>query len=152
MAAGRNDVIPHRQPVNRRLHRKFKDLLVQLVLGLTGLVLGLTGLVLGLTGLVLGSQTFLSVNQCMQMKRQKSSSIIKIPQSPLITTRILYSTVHFLQSTEAAMFDVQRQQVLDECQWAPGEKQLRYIETRTFANTGKLTQQNLGNALFLLVR
>jgi hypothetical protein len=46
------------------------------------------------------------------------------------------------------MFDVQRQQVLDECQWLPGEGQLRYIETRTFANTGKLTQHDPSNTLF----
>ncbi|PZD24856.1 hypothetical protein A1F96_08974 [Pyrenophora tritici-repentis] len=33
------------------------------------------------------------------------------------------------------MFNLQRQKVLDESKWKPGEGQLRYIEARTFANT-----------------
>ncbi|KAJ5031032.1 hypothetical protein J3E73DRAFT_222669 [Bipolaris maydis] len=33
------------------------------------------------------------------------------------------------------MFNLQRQKVLDECVWKPGEGHLRYIEARTFANT-----------------
>ena len=49
------------------------------------------------------------------------------------------------------MFDLQRQKVLDECKWTPGEGQLRYIEARTFANTGKLTEHNLRITLFLSV-
>lgn len=50
------------------------------------------------------------------------------------------------------MFALQRQKVLDECKWAPGEGQLRYIEARSFANIGKLTEQNLKITLFLSVR
>ncbi|KAH7379407.1 hypothetical protein DE146DRAFT_317666 [Phaeosphaeria sp. MPI-PUGE-AT-0046c] len=37
------------------------------------------------------------------------------------------------------MFDLQRQKVLDECGWEPGEGRLRYIEARTFANSDAST-------------
>ena len=46
------------------------------------------------------------------------------------------------------MFNLRRQQVLDECGWAPREGQLRYIEAQTFANSGKLVDQNLWISIF----
>jgi hypothetical protein len=49
------------------------------------------------------------------------------------------------------MFNLQRQKVLDECVWNPGEGQLRYIEARTFANTGELNEHSPRITLFLSV-
>ncbi|PVI00432.1 hypothetical protein DM02DRAFT_592717 [Periconia macrospinosa] len=42
------------------------------------------------------------------------------------------------------MLRLQRQKVLDECKWEPENGQLRYIEARTFANTGRhaITSEN----------
>ena len=50
------------------------------------------------------------------------------------------------------MFSLQRQKVLDECQWKPGEGQLRYIEARSFANTGELDRHGPRITLFRSVR
>jgi hypothetical protein len=46
------------------------------------------------------------------------------------------------------MFNLQRQRVLDESKWEPGEGRLRYIEARTFANTGGLNEHSLRITLF----
>ena len=103
------------------------------------------------TGPLHAPQTILSVNQRTQTTKQKGLRIVLTTSNSAAHHSDSYSTVHFHQRPEEAMFDLQRQKVLDECKWTPGVGRLRYIEARTFANTGKLTEHNLRITLFLSV-